>query len=144
MAVRVRLRLKPRRGGESVETVALINSGFEADTPQLILPVKLAEKLNLLRLALSEGLLETYGTVAGPTRLHLVPQALYVQVVEEDVETEPVLADAVIAEAESEVLVSDYLAGILGIMIDDLRLGFWRLKARSDKLRRSYKPQYWI
>ncbi|MEM3045446.1 MAG: hypothetical protein QXV77_08185 [Candidatus Bathyarchaeia archaeon] len=45
MAVRVKLRVK----GKVREAVAstLINSGFEAEEPQLIIPLKLAESLEL-------------------------------------------------------------------------------------------------
>ena len=36
MAVRVRLRI--RKGGREVTTSALVNTGFEADEPQLACP----------------------------------------------------------------------------------------------------------
>ncbi len=39
MAVRVRVRL--RRGTIEVATTALINSGFETDTPDIAIPIKL-------------------------------------------------------------------------------------------------------
>ena len=45
MAVRVRLRVS--RGGSGVEVVALVNSGYEADSPQLMVPVALAKVLGL-------------------------------------------------------------------------------------------------
>jgi hypothetical protein len=45
MAVRVRLRIL--RGDNVVETVALVNSGYEADSPQLMIPVHLAKVLGL-------------------------------------------------------------------------------------------------
>ncbi len=54
MAVRVRLRVR-RVDGEAVETVALVNSGFEADSPQLLIPLGLAERLNLQRLLVERG-----------------------------------------------------------------------------------------
>ena len=50
-----------------------------------------------------------------------------------------------ILDAEVEVLISDYLAGALGIVVEDFRDGIWRLK--SDPLtgqRRTYKPRHWI
>lgn len=45
MAVRVRLRIGS--GNREALFSALVNSGFEADEPQLILPYRLAEVLGL-------------------------------------------------------------------------------------------------
>ncbi len=45
MAVRVRLKLKSRISGEVVETVALVNTGFETESPQLLIPLALARRL---------------------------------------------------------------------------------------------------
>lgn len=53
MAVRVRLRL--RTGAGEVLSAALVNSGFEADTPQLVVPIALARRLDLWGRALVEG-----------------------------------------------------------------------------------------
>ena len=47
MAVRVRLRIRARHGGGEVETSALVNSGYEADSPQLLIPRPLAARLGL-------------------------------------------------------------------------------------------------
>ena len=50
-----------------------------------------------------------------------------------------------ISDTEVEVLISNYLAGALGIVVEDFRDGIWRLK--SDPLtgqRRTYKPRHWI
>jgi len=40
MAVRVRLKIW--REDKVLETVALVNSGYEADSPQLMIPISLA------------------------------------------------------------------------------------------------------
>ena len=45
MGVRVRIRIKSSRG--EAETPALVNTGFETEEPEILLPVKLAEKLGL-------------------------------------------------------------------------------------------------
>ena len=47
MAVRVKLKVKGRRTGATVETVALVNSGYEVEEPEILLPKPLAEYLNL-------------------------------------------------------------------------------------------------
>jgi len=40
MVVRIRLRIV--KNGVVIETSALVNSGYEAETPQLLIPVRLA------------------------------------------------------------------------------------------------------
>ena len=45
MVVRVKVRIE--RSGKVVETSALANSGYEAETPQLLTPIRLAETLGL-------------------------------------------------------------------------------------------------
>ena len=47
MAVRVKLRIRARGSGRGVETIALVNSGFETTTPQLLIPRRLAEELGI-------------------------------------------------------------------------------------------------
>ena len=46
MGVRVRVRIEAPGG--SIETSALVNTGFETPNPQILLPIKAAEKLGLL------------------------------------------------------------------------------------------------
>ena len=46
MAVRVRVRLRTKEGREEL-TVALVNSGFESDRPQMLTPISLARRLYL-------------------------------------------------------------------------------------------------
>ena len=60
MAVRVRLRI--RKGGREVTTSALVNTGFEADEPQLVVPLRLAEELQLLSGGAS---IEDFSTAGG-------------------------------------------------------------------------------
>ena len=55
MAVRIRLCVRNRETGASIETTALINTGFETDSPQLLLPTGAARELGLWRFR-SEGL----------------------------------------------------------------------------------------
>ncbi|WP_243668595.1 hypothetical protein [Vulcanisaeta sp. JCM 16161] len=141
--MRIRVRLRTREGREEV-TIALVNSGFESDTPQILLPMNLARRLELWDKVLVEGRIQLFGTVAGPTRLYILPSSIYVSILEDDYETPPVLSDAVISDVEREVLISDYLTGSLGIIVEDFRNGIWRISGDPNgKARRSYKPQYW-
>jgi len=145
LAIRIRLgvraRFEPR---VEVRVVALVNSGFEADTPQLLVPMKLAVKLGLYQ-RLPEARIESYGTSAGPVRMYVLPQALDVWVEEPDAESPVVITDAVISDVEVEVLISDYLAGELGLIGEDFRHGVWRLRTdQPGKQRSSYPPQKWV
>ncbi len=145
MPVRVRLRIRNRLSVDEnvAESIALVGSGFEADTPQILVPMKLAEVLGLYS-RLLEARIESYGIPAGPVRMYVLPSSLEVWIVEDDVETNKVVCDAVISNIEEEVLISDYLAGELEIIVEDLKNGVWRLKVDSpEERRRIYSPQYW-
>ena len=48
------MKLRTREGREEV-TVALLNSGFESETPQILLPINLAKRLNLWDRVIVEG-----------------------------------------------------------------------------------------
>ena len=142
--MRVKLRIKARGSGRDVETVALVNSGFETTTPQLLIPRRLAEALGIWPEMASEARIVTYGTAGGLVRNYFLPRALEVSLVEEDIRTEAVVADAVISDIEEEVLISDKLTGRLGIILEDVGEGIYALKADPDrKLRRSHPPERW-
>jgi len=58
--------------------------------------------------------------------------------------TEPAVADAVVSELEEEVLISDKLAGVLGIIVYDFGEGLWKLKSDPENtIRRSFPRQAW-
>lgn len=145
VAVRVKLRIRSRyEPSREVVTSALVSSAFEVDTPQILIPVRLARELDLYS-KLIEARIESYATVAGPIRVYILPSSLDVWLVEPDKETDRVVCDAVISDTESEVLISDYLAGELGIIVEDFRRGVWRLSSDPlDKKRSSYSKQLWI
>ena len=70
-----------------------------------------------------EGGSQIFGTVAGPTRLYVLLSSIYVSIVEDDAEMEPLSLNAIISETERETLISDYLASLLGIAVEDFREG---------------------
>jgi len=84
MVVRVRLRIT--KNSKIVETSALANSGYEAETPQLLVPIKLAQLLGLW--PPGRGIEESeYETAGGPLRVWIAPRACKVKVVAEDAES---------------------------------------------------------
>jgi len=141
MAVRVRLRVKSLRTGREVATSALVNSGYEAETPQLLVPRRLAAELGLWPPPEDAQLLE-FGTAGGPTRVYLIPQSIEVSVDAGDRIVGPVRCDAVVSSTEYEALISDVLGDALGISIVSLR-GRWRFSDESV-VRSSEPPQYWF
>jgi hypothetical protein len=143
MAVRVRLRLRSKTSQETIETSALVNSGFEAESPQLLIPTPLARWLSLYPPPPTSSVIEV-GTAGGPVRVFLVREALQAWVVTGDREVGPKLVDVMISPTEEEVLISDVLAEEFGIVLLAIGSGKWRfIDDPLDKVRYSEKPQYW-
>jgi hypothetical protein len=138
VVVRVKLRIK--RGEKVLETAALVNTGFEAPSPQILLPLKAAKRLGLWPELPGDALVEVYDTAGGPVRVYRVVRAVSVEVPEKGVSA---VADAVISHTEVEVLVSDKLADDLMIAIERPGEGIWRFRGESVE-RRSERPEVWL
>ncbi len=143
MAVRVRLRIRCSGSGKVVDTVALVNSGYETERPELMIPMALARELGLWPPPPTATMIEL-GTAGGPVRKYLVPNALEVEVIESDRTVGPVRCDAVISHIEEEVLINDKLGEELRIVILGMASGRWRFEDDPPSIvRKSYPPQYW-
>jgi hypothetical protein len=130
----VRLKLRIRVNEKSVEVIALLNSGYEAPTPQLLVPVDVARTLGLWPPeGAREVVLETAG---GPLRAWFYPRRALVKVVTEDAESREVLADIVVSPIGDEPLISDMLAEELEIAVESFGRGLWRFRWEST-LRKS-------
>ena len=137
MAVRVRLRLE--RGTRSLEVVALVNSGYEADTPQLMVPISIARELGLWPPP-PEAREDIFETAGGPLKVWIVRRAARAYVVAGEAESKRVEVDVVISPLASEPLISDVLAGELEIAVEDFAQGLWRFRWEpKEKLRPSEK-----
>jgi hypothetical protein len=141
VGVRVKLKIVSRSGKEVI-TSALANSGFEAETPQLLIPRSLARELDLWPPPPDANLIEV-GTAGGPVRNYLIPKALDVYVLAGDRTVGPVKCDAMISLIEYEVLISDVLIEELGVVLLAPKTGLWRFKD-EDRVRVSEAPQYWF
>ncbi|MCS7139542.1 MAG: hypothetical protein N3F04_00065 [Candidatus Nezhaarchaeota archaeon] len=141
MVVRVKIRIESSTS--RVETAALANSGYEAETPQIMVPIQLAKSLNLW--PPHEAFWETeYETAGGPLRVWVASGACRVRVITEDVETPEVKMDIAISPLADEVLLSDKAISELGIALEDVGRGLWRFRWESRELvRRSEPPRYW-
>lgn len=134
----VRLRLKVSAGERSVETVALLNSGYEAPTPQLLVPIDLAVKLGFWP---PQGASEvTLDTAGGPLRAWLYPRAAKVSVVTEDGESKAAPVDIVVSSLAVEPFINDKLADEMEIAVESFGRGLWRFTWEpKEKLRKSEK-----
>jgi hypothetical protein len=132
--VAVRLKLRIKVSGKVIDAIALLNSGFEAPTPQLLLPIDTAKALNMWPPEdAREVVLETAG---GPLRAWFYPRKALVKVVTEDAESREVLTDIIISPIADEPLISDMLAEELEIAVESFGRGLWRFRWEG-KLRRS-------
>ena len=138
MAVRIRLKLK--RGELVKEVVALVNSGYEADTPQLLVPVGLARELGLWPPG-PNAFETTFETAGGPLRVWVYRRAVRVWAVAEGASSDEVEADIVISQLADEPLISDKLAGALSIAVEDFAEGLWRFRWEPVERARRSEPR---
>jgi predicted aspartyl protease len=139
LGVRVKLRICGR--SNCIETAALVNSGFESDEPEIILPPSLATVLNLQ----PSSSLASYVTVGGSSIAAVRgAEPLRVKLLLDDEEGPEVQAVPSVIPGEEEVIMSDRLAHELGIVIIDPYEGLWCLRNElGRKVRRSVSPEFW-
>ena len=136
------MKIRVRCKDTEVQTSALLNSGFEAETPQLLIPRPLAVKLGLWPPPPEAQLVEV-GTAGGPVRNYLIPSAADVLLDAGDRVVGPVKCDVMISSLEYEVLVSDALISAFNIVMLDVKWGKWRL-SDEEKVRHTEVTQYWF
>jgi hypothetical protein len=141
VAVRVRVRIA--RNGKEIVASALANSGYESETPQVLLPIEAAEILNLW--PPEKNIEETvFDTAGGPLRVWVASRAVKVKVVVEDIDMPFVEADAVISPIADEIMLSDKMISELNIALEDPGRGYWRFTWEGKEVkRRSEPPRYW-
>ena len=125
MGVRVKVRIK--YSGKSVDLVALVNTGYETDVPEILIPVDIAEKLGLWPKLPDNTLVETYKTASGLMKVYRVGGA-NISLLIDDVEVRSTETYVVISEYTDEALISDQLTSKLDIVIEDPAKGLWRLR----------------
>ncbi|MGC8570331.1 MAG: hypothetical protein ACP5L1_03275 [Caldivirga sp.] len=135
MAVRLRLRIRVR--DRIIEDIALLNSGFEAPTPQLLIPISTARALGLWP-PTEDAREVTVDTAGGPLKVWLYARVAKVKVITEDAESRDAEVDIIVSPLADEPLISDLLADELEIAVESFGKGLWRF--RNDppgKLRHS-------
>jgi hypothetical protein len=118
MAVRVKIRV--RSGDKEVVMPALVNSGYETDEPELLVPTNVARALGFWP-ETREAVMERY-KVAGGVEIGVVrlKGAAKAEVLTEDRSSDEVKSDVVVSEGEDEVIISDKLASKLCLAIIDI------------------------
>jgi len=139
MVCRVRVRLKC--GEREVDAVALLSSGFESDAPDIAVPISVAERLGLWPPREGEeaetAILETGG---GDVAVVYYEDVAELQLIIEDRPPKVVRIGVLVNPHLDEVLISDYVASELGVILLDFREGLWRLKDDPpDKVRESVR-----
>ncbi len=122
----VRLRLSVSVGSRSLEVIALLNSGYEAPSPHLLLPVEDARELGLW--PPGEAFEIELDTAGGPLRAWLHPRAGRAKILAEDAESREVEVDIVVSPIADEPLISDMLAEEFGLAVESFGQGLWRFR----------------
>jgi len=139
LVVRVKVRIKAVSTGSSAEVVALANSGYETETPEIAMPRNLADRLGLRP---QEASRDFYMTAGGPIEVLRFPEAIEITVLAGDREEGPVLADAIVMETD-EVLLGDKVLGALKLDLVDPARGLWRFRDEpSDVLRQRAEREH--
>lgn len=146
MPVRVGVRIRSLKGlrvGSAIESSALLNTGYTGASPEIIVPVRLAERLGLWPPP-SNAVESMYDTAGGPARFYVIREAATLQIAEEDVPQRELVVDIVISPIEREILLSDYVIGELEIIILNAYKGIWKLQSDPpEKVRCSKRPELW-
>jgi len=135
--VAIRLRLRLVRGGSSVEVTALVNSGYETLEPEVLVPPDVARGLSLYPQLPQGAMVREYRLADGSSsKLIKAPRAALIYAVEEDRTVGPVESSLAIAERAEEPLISDKLAGKLGIVALDFGEGLWCFRDEVGRVTR--------
>jgi hypothetical protein len=141
MAVRVRLLIRSLDTNVEVLTAALVNSGYEVEEPEILLPRRLAEFMGI-SLKPPRARVMVYETPFGFYHLIFSPKAVNVHLVDVCKSVEEV--NVAVSEGEREVLISDALAEALGIQLINIARGLWRYRDDPpDVIRESVRAEYW-
>lgn len=131
----VRVKVEIEYGGRGVATVALVNTGFEGDVPEILVPIDIARKLEVWPRLPENTVIETYRTASGLMRVFRIPGAM-VRLVTEEGPGNPIPSYIVVAEQADEPLINDQMISRMEIIVEDPAGGLWRLRGES-KVRRS-------
>jgi hypothetical protein len=135
--VAIRLRLRLSRGSHNVDVIALVRSGYETVEPEILVPPVTARELRVYPELPYGAVVGEYRLADGSTmKVIRIPGAVNVYVLEDDRVVGPVESSLVIAEKADEPLISDKLAGGLGIVALDFGEGLWCFRDEIGRVTR--------
>ena len=132
-----RVKIKIRGENKIVETIALLNSGFESDALDIAVPIDVAKELGLWppHYSTTTVVLDTGG---GETVNPYYEFCAELELILGDRESKKIKVNIIVNSYIDEVAISDYVASELGIMLLDFKKGLWRLKDDPlEKIRES-------
>jgi len=134
LVVRVRVRLK--RPGKTVELRVLANGGAESPKPCVVVDPSLVEALEIQPL---HGELYSVEEASSVTKAYLIPDAVTLELLDESGSAlSSVKADLVVQEGLHEPLITDITIDSLGIQVLSFSRGLWRhLNDPPQMVRRS-------
>ncbi|MBI4615652.1 MAG: hypothetical protein HY720_18690 [Planctomycetes bacterium] len=142
MAIRVRLLLETTGPApkNALVTAAVLNGGFESESPCLLLPATAAGRI--LRSLPEEGRPVIAEVAGGRTDFVYVQENLEGRIRVQDREGPSSHFEVLISAGETEVLVSDTGIDVLGVEIVSFGRGLWRFHGESI-VRPSEPAEHW-
>lgn len=141
MTIRVGVRLRSASGAE-LRTFAIVNTAFESDVPELIIPERAAEELGLYPKLPAGTEVWDFKVVGGTAKGYRIGGAVKVWAETEDKKTGPCDVVVSIIPREDEILLSDKLIDALEIEPVRPGEGLWRFRGETE-LRKSAPPKKW-
>lgn len=137
----MRVRLKVSVESKNVEKVALLNSGYEAPSPQLLIPIDTAKQLGLW--PPGDALEAEFDTAGGVLKAWIYPKVGKVKILTVEGDSKTVEnVDMVVSPLADEPLISDALAEELEIAVESFGRGLWRFRWEpKEKVKKSEKKE---
>lgn len=144
--VRLKVKLKALKGinpAAVIETVGIANTGYGAEGLEIAIPKALAQGIGFLPQLPQGTKVESYISASGVSQVHVIPDALEIEVKASGRSEGPAAVDVVITNTD-EVLLSDGIVERLNIVLEKPRSGLWRFSDESHSLlRESEPPEKW-
>lgn len=135
MAVRVKVRIE--LAGKTIECVAIANSGYEAEDPEIVLPLPLVRdviprrNMRGVKYTVAGGREEKFWFAGNAKVTVLCPDRV----------SPGILTGVIVADGESQAILNDSFLSAVGLVIQDARKGSWRFKDDPPDKERASEPR---
>ncbi len=134
----LRLKIRVERiddPNKYLEVIGIANSGFIGYEPEILLPSRFAETLNLDEVAKPTVHMKVSGD-GRHVELIKYMRAVKTYVVTDDRVVGPVVASVLVSQGSKHILLNDKLLGELGIVLIDFGKGIWCFRDEIGKKTR--------